>query len=189
MFGGTRSRLLAILYASPETTFFARQLARLIASSAGTVQRELTTLTATGLILRTEHENQVLYRANRSHPAFADLRSLLAKTTGVFHLLGGVLKRLSKKIEFALVYGSFARGEETVESDIDLLLVGEVELDNLLERMAPLESELKRPINVTIYARKEVRAKIHSGNHFLKAVQRGPLVCLIGTENEFRELR
>ena len=189
LFGQTRGRILATLYDKPETTFFVRQLARHISGSVGTVQRELVTLAAAGLILRDNRDNQVFYRANAAHPVFPELHSLLAKTTGVFHMLREALTPLGESIEFALVYGSFARGEEKAESDIDLMVAGEVSLDELLERVSPVEQALNRPINPTIYTRDELRTKIQSGNHFLRAVQSGPLSFLIGNEDEFRAIR
>jgi predicted nucleotidyltransferase len=189
LFGQTRGRILSALYDKPETSFFVRQLARHISGSVGTVQRELVTLTAAGLILRDDRESQVFYRANRAHPVFPELHSLLAKTTGVFHMLLEALTPLAGRIEYAFVYGSFAKGEEKTESDIDLMVTGEVTLDELLGRMSTVELQLNRPVNPTIFARNELRTKIHSGNHFLKAVQSGSLVFLIGSENEFREIR
>lgn len=189
LFGQTRGRILATLYDKPQTAFFVRQLARHINGSVGTVQRELTTLTAAGLILREDRESQVFYRANQAHPVYAEMHSLLAKTAGVFHILQNALTPLSPGIEFAFVYGSFARGDENAESDVDLMVAGEITLDELLEQVSPVENQLKRPVNPTIYARDELRTKIHSGNHFLKAVQGGPLISLIGSEHEFREIR
>jgi predicted nucleotidyltransferase len=189
LFGQTRGRILATLYDKPETEFFLRQLARHIKGSVGTIQRELATLTAADLILRDNRENQVFYRANRAHPIYTELHSLLAKTTGVFHLLREALTPLTEQIEFAFVYGSFARQEEKAESDIDLMVAGEVTLDELLEQLAPVERKLNRPINPTIYARDELRIKIRSRNHFLKSIQSASLTFLIGNENEFREIR
>ena len=154
----------------------------------GTVQRELAKLTNAGLICRTESENQVFYQANRDHPAFAELHALLAKTIGAFHLLREILQPVAGKVEFAFVYGSFARREEKAASDIDLMVIGEVVFDDLLEQLSPVEQKLNRPINSTIFAREELRAKIHAGNHFLKAIQSGPLVFLKGNEHEFREI-
>ena len=189
LFGRTRGRLLATLYDKPDSTFFVRQLARHIDGSAGTVQRELATLTAAGLILREDRENQVFYRANPAHPIFAELHSLLAKTTGVFHMLGEAFAPLAERIEYAFVYGSFAKGEEKAESDVDLMVIGEITLDELLGRISSVEQALCRPVNPTIFAPDELRMKIHSGNHFLNAVQGGPLVFLVGSENEFRQIR
>jgi predicted nucleotidyltransferase len=189
LFGQTRGRILATLYDKPDADFFVRQLARHINGSVGTVQRELATLTAAGLILREDRENQVFYRANQAHPVFAEMHSLLAKTAGVFHLLQDALTPLAQDIEFAFVYGSFARGEENAESDVDLMVVGEATLDDLLTRLSSIERSLSRPVNPTIYAREELRTKLHSGNHFLRAIQGAKLTFLIGNEDEFRAIR
>ncbi|WP_041593354.1 nucleotidyltransferase domain-containing protein [Terriglobus roseus] len=189
LFGKTRSRLLATLYSKPDTHFFARQLARHIHGSAGTVQRELLTLASAGLIVRSSRENQVLYQANSRHPIFPELHSLLAKTTGVFSILSESIAPFAQEIEFAFVYGSFARGEEKAESDIDLMVIGEVTLDDLLHSLTSVEKKLGRPVNPTVFARQEVRTRIHTGNHFLKALQSASLVFLIGSENDFREIR
>ncbi len=55
------------------------------------------------------------------------------------------------------------------------MIVGEVTMDDLLEALPIAEQKLSRPINPTVYARQELRRKIHSGNHFLKATQAAPL--------------
>ncbi len=189
IFGQTRGRVLSVLFGKPDEAFFVRQLARNVNVSVGSVQRELTTLAGAGLILRTQTENQVFYRANRDHPSYIELHALLAKTTGVFHQLAEALTPLAEKIQFAFVYGSFARGEENAESDIDLMVVGSVILDDLLERLIPVERTLRRPVNPTIYSQEEWKVKLQADNHFLKAIQKGKNTFLIGDENEFRQLR
>lgn len=189
LFGQSRARILGALYGTPDEAFFVRQIARDVDISVGTVQRELTTLADAGLILRAKTGNQVFYRANREHPAYAELHALLAKTTGVFRQLAEALKPLAKKIQFAFVYGSFARGEENAQSDVDLMVIGSVTLDDLLERLAPAEHTLRRPMNPTVYSRREFQSKLQAGNHFLKAIQKGKKTFLIGDEREFRQLR
>lgn len=189
LFGQTRGRILSTLYGMPDESFFVRQIARNVDVSVGTVQRELTTLADAGLILRAQTGNQVFYRANRDHPAYAELHALLAKTAGVFHRLAEALAPLAKRIQFAFVYGSFARGEENAQSDIDLMVVGSVTLDDLLERLTPVERTLRRPVNPTVYSQKELKAKLQAGNHFLKAIQKGKNSFLIGDEREFKQLR
>jgi predicted nucleotidyltransferase len=156
------------LYGTPDEALFVRQIALRVDVSVGTVQRELTTLAGAGLILRAQTGNQVFYRANRDHPALTELHDLLAKTTGVFHQLAEALTPLAKGIQFAFVHGSFARGEENAESAIDLMVVGSVALDDLLERLAPVERALRRPVNPTVYSHKELKAKLQADNHFLK---------------------
>jgi uncharacterized protein len=188
LFGQTRGRILAMLYGKPDEAFFIRQLARMIDVSVGSVQRELLTLAEAGLITRSQTGNQVFYRANRQHPAYTELHALLVKTAGIFHQLSEALAPLAKDIEFALVYGSFSRGDETAESDVDLMVVGKVTLDDLLERLVPVERTVQRPVNPTVYSSREVRTKLKAGNHFLKAIQEGKSTFLIGDEHEFRKL-
>lgn len=187
VFGQTRGRALALLYGSPDESFYFRQIARQIDTSAGSVQRELALLSDAGLIERSALGMQVFYRANREHPVFPELRALLAKTTGVFALLKTALAPLSARIDFAFVYGSVARGEEKATSDIDLMVVGVVSLDEILDAVSPLEKSLRRPVNPTIYSLQDLKERIQSGNHFLRSLEHSKKVFLIGDENELRE--
>ncbi len=69
------------------------------------------------------------------------------------------------------------------------MVVGSVTLDDLLERLVPVERILRRPVNPTVYSQRELKAKLRAGNHFLKAIQKGKNTFLIGDEREFRQLR
>jgi predicted nucleotidyltransferase len=189
LFGQTRGRILGVLFGAPDEAFFGRQIARSVDVSTGAVQRELKTLTDAGFILRTQTGNQVFYRANREHPVYSELHALLAKTIGIFHLLSEALEPLATQIQFAFVYGSFARGEESATSDVDLLVIGSVTLDDLLERLTPVEATLRRPVNPSIYSLDELLVKLRDNHHFLSTIQKGNAVFLIGDEHEFRQIR
>lgn len=187
LFGQTRGRLLALLYGAPDERFFVRQITRQIEGSVGTVQRELALLTDLGLIKRTKVGSQVFYQANQEHSEFPELRALLAKTTGVFQMLKTALEPFSTRIQIAFVYGSVARGEEKATSDIDLMVIGAVSLDEVLDAVSPVEKQLRRPVNPTIYSLEDVRARLHEGNHFLQSLKKSKKVFLIGDEDEFRK--
>jgi len=188
LFGQTRGRVLALLYGVPDEVFFLRQIARQIGTSVGSVQRELETLTGFGLLNRTVLGRQVFYQANRDHPVFVELHSLVAKTSGIFYLLRSALAPLAKEILFAFVFGSMARGEENAGSDVDLMVIGDATLDEILTRLTSAESDLGRPINPTVYSLREFKSKLRAGNHFLRSVMRAKNVFLIGDENEFRKM-
>jgi predicted nucleotidyltransferase len=187
LFGQTRGRILALLFGAPDQAYFVRQIARQIQTSVGTVNRELALLAGAGLVQRSAVGMQVFYQANREHPAFSDLRALLAKTTGVFHLLQLALAPISVRIQFAFVYGSVARGEEKAASDIDLMVIGAVSLDEVLDVLTPVEKQLRRPVNPTIYTLDDLKLKLDEGNHFLRSLASTRKVFLIGDENGFRE--
>ncbi len=187
LFGQTRGRVLALLYGAPDETLFVRQIARQVDTSVGTVQRELNLLADAGLIKRSTIGNQVFYRANQEHPEYPELRALLAKTAGVFQMLKTALLPLSSQIDVAFVYGSVARGEEKATSDIDLMVIGAASLDEVLDAVGPVEKQLGRPVNPTIYSIEDLKTRLRSGNHFLQSLKKGKKVFLIGDEDEFRK--
>lgn len=71
-----------------------------------------------GLLRREKRGNQQVYSANTGAPIFAELASILRKTSG----LGDVLlsAALAGRLTLAFVFGSVARGEEAAGSDIDV---------------------------------------------------------------------
>jgi uncharacterized protein len=188
LFGQTRSRVLALLFSAPDSSFFVRQIARQTHSSVGTVQRELEALANAGLIERSTIGRQVFYQANRNHPVFEEVRSLIAKTAGIYHQLGSTLATLEEKIAFSFVYGSIARGDETAGSDVDLMVIGDTTLDEILACLNSAERNLGRSINPTVYSLNEFKSRLQDGNHFLNSVMRGSKVLLIGDERELGKM-
>ena len=189
LFGKGRGALLALLYGHPDESFYYRQITRRLATvSAGTLQRELDTLSQLGLIDRSTVGKQVFYRANRKHPVFPELRALVAKTVGAIQVLRSALAPMADRISLAFIYGSMARQEEKAESDIDLLIVGKVALEDVLTCVSDLEPSLGRAVNPTVYSLAEFKTKLKSGNHFLNSVVQREKIFLIGDEGELRKV-
>lgn len=188
LFGQIRGRILALLYGWHDKAFYVRQIARHVHSSAGSVRRELEKLAAVDLITRTSIGNQVFYQVNQANPVFAEMRALVNKTVGIFNVLRSTLEKVSKQITIAFVYGSVARQEETATSDVDLLVVGSVLLNDVLTCLPPAETALGRTVNPTVYSVAEFKQKLKEGNHFLSAVVKGPKVFLAGNEDELRKM-
>lgn len=188
LFGGTRSAVLALLYGRTDQSFYTRQIAREVDASVGAVHRELELLAKIGLIVRTAMGNQVFYQANGSSPVFAEMRGLVNKTVGVVSVLRSTFQALSERIVVAFVYGSIARQQETAQSDIDVMVIGEIKLEDVLSRLSGVESALGRPINATVYSIAEFKSKLASGNHFVNSVLKGNKVFLLGDEDELRKM-
>ncbi len=108
----------------PEQSFHVREIARITGKPAGTPYRELSALAEAGLLSRSPVGNQIHYRANPACPIYEELRGILRKTFGVADVLRDVLEPVSKQIDTAFMYGSIARGEERLASDIDVMIIG-----------------------------------------------------------------
>jgi predicted nucleotidyltransferase len=188
LFGQTRSALFAILYGHAGESFYLRQLARLVGSGHGAVQRELAQLTEMGLIVRTTQGNQVLYRANARSPVFNELKSLIAKTVGVHDTLRSALATLGSKVEIAFVYGSVARGEEQPNSDVDVMVIGEASFGDVVAAFSPAQKRLGREVNPSVFSTPEFRSKVAARNHFLKKVLGEKKLFVTGTQDELAKL-
>ena len=184
LFGRIRSGILGLLYGRPDQSFYLRQIARHIGASTGAVQRDITQLSKVGLVNRIPAGPQVFYQANSSSPIFAEMRGLVTKTLGAHGVLLSLLTPHAKKMKVAFVYGSVARQEETSQSDVDLMIIGNVTLGDLLPAFTKAQSLLGREVNATVYSLKEFRSKVDGGNHFLQSVLKDKKLFLIGNENE-----
>lgn len=175
---------MALLFSHTEETFHLRKILRLAGVSPGAGQRELKRLSDAGLVLRTVKENQVLFQANSQCPIFDDLKSLITKTAGIVDVLRAALEPLAGRISIALLYGSLARGRAGAESDIDLLVVGEVSFEDVVENVAKAQDSLRREINPLVMSLEEYRNRLSKGDHLLDTILKSPYMPVIGDPYE-----
>lgn len=187
LFGKTRRAVLALLFTSADR-FYLNEIVREVGLGVGTVQRELRALTHAGLIRRTARGNQVFFQANPDSPVFAEVKALVDKTMGAPVALRALLEPLAKRIEVAFIYGSLARGDAVGESDVDLLVVGEVPALELAAAVREAEEKLRREVNPVVFPPEEFRERIRGGDHFLTTVMREPKIFLLGDEDGLRRL-
>ena len=87
-------------------------------------------------------------------------------------VLAESLRPVSQRIELAFVFGSTARYRQTQQSDVDLLVIGDVNLKELSRPLREAEKTLGRRINPAIYTRSRFREKYQAGDAFLLDVYR-----------------
>jgi len=184
LFGKTRRSILALLFSHTKETFHLRKILRLAGVSPGAGQRELKRLSDAGVILRAVKENQVLFQANPRCPIFEELKSLITKTAGVVDVLRAALGPLAGRISSALLYGSLARGGAGVESDIDLLVVGEVSFEDIVGNVARAQDLLRREINPMVMSLEEFHSRMSKGDHLLDSIMKSSFVPVIGDPRE-----
>ena len=139
LFPGYRRRVLGLLLLAPDQALHGREIARRTGLPSGTVIRELNRLTDAGLLKREKRGNQSLYSADRACPVFEEVAGMLRKTSGAADVIAEALAPLSDQIEKAFVHGSFAKGTAKAGSDIDVLIVGAVDLGAVVGRRARLQ--------------------------------------------------
>jgi predicted nucleotidyltransferase len=127
------------------------------------------------------------YRLNMDHPWVPGLRIILESSSlGAIHLLQKELEAFpveKRKPHVAFVFGSFAIGEQTPESDIDLVVIGWHDRTVMAEMMDLLEHRTARQINYIEYTREEWKGALEEDLDFARSIMAKPKVFLIG-DNE-----
>jgi len=188
LFGKTRRSILALLFSHIDDAFYLRQIVRMTNAGQGAVQRELAKLTSSGLITRKIMGKQIYFQANPNCPVFDEIRKLIIKTVGYSDILKAALAPFEDRIRVAFIYGSVARGEEKKSSDVDVLIIGDVDFSDIISAFQASQKMLGREINPTVYPIAEFNIKIRKGHHFLTQVIDKPKVFLVGDENELKRL-
>jgi predicted nucleotidyltransferase len=183
-----RAKALAWLFMHVEERYFVRQLTALIDVDPTNLSRELARLARLELLSCWTEGRQKYYQVNRRSPVFADLHGLVLKTAGLGDALRAALKPLSRRIRAALVFGSFASGRETAESDVDLMIIGDATPAQVLKVLRPALASLGREINAVVYPTAEFRRKARDGQHFVRRVMQEEKVFLIGDDDVLSEL-
>jgi len=180
--------VLSLLFCHSEKSFYFREIERIVGMGRGAVQRELENLVNAGLVLRRKQGNQVHYQANPHAPIFSELKSLMVKTAGVADVLREALTPLEARIRTAFIYGSFAKGAERADSDVDLLVIGDVSFSEIVDALASAQETIGREVNPSVYPLEEFVTKVSEGRHFVTSVVEEPKIFLIGDENVFGRL-
>jgi predicted nucleotidyltransferase len=187
LFPEYRRRVLTLLLLRPEEALHGREIARRTGLPAGTITRELTRLAAAGLLIRERRGNQQVYSADTASPIFAEVASILRKTSGLAEVLIQALAPVAPRLRVAFVFGSVARGGETAGSDIDLLLIGDVGFRELVAMLYPAQSTLGREINPKVFTAAEFRARAPA-EPFIADLLAKPKIFLIGSAHDLDEL-
>jgi predicted nucleotidyltransferase len=186
LFGSkTRVTLLTKLYSNPNHAYYTRELSKTLNIPYSMLYKEQKNLATLGIIKEEKKGKITLLTLNKQLPYYNELKSLLNKTVGLSNQLTHALSGF-EGIQYALIYGSIARGEETDQSDIDLLIIGETEEEKILIATNQAEKQVGREINYILWSPDEFRERVKSKHPLIVDITAKPVIMLVGSEDEFR---
>lgn len=188
LFNQTKQAILTLMFSNVDEAYHLREVARRSGISVGILSRELKLLYKAEILLKEARGNQVFYSANKQCPIYNELHSIIIKSVGLADMFREALLSLKDRISTAFIYGSFARGEENAESDIDLMVIGDARLLEVVKALGAIRATYEREINPSVFQWNEYHNKLAHGDHFLTSLKGEPKIFLIGNEDEFRKL-
>jgi predicted nucleotidyltransferase len=181
-----RAKVLGWFYMHPEESYFVRQLANILKEDPTNLSRELSSLEKIGILSSRRQGNLKYFLANKNCPFFSELKGLILKTIGVIGELKSAFEKISG-IKYAFIYGSYARGEEKAYSDVDLMVIGDIDFDKLDSLIDDTEKKIGRSINYVTYNYNEFLSKKRAKDGFIMDILRYKKIMLLGNERELKK--
>lgn len=180
----TRVSILEQFLLNPGNEYHIRELARIVEATPIYVQKELKNLESLGLLGSRKKGNMMLYKLRTKSPIAEDLKRIFLKTESIGQ---AIMKELDiRKIKFAFIFGSFAKGVETQTSDVDVLIIGDVNEDDVLRSISKTERRIGRQINFMLWTEKEFLEKAEKKIPLIKEISKTPVIMIIGDEDELK---
>jgi predicted nucleotidyltransferase len=130
LFPQVRQGVLAATLGQPDKWWYLSELADRLGTSPSSLQRELSSLVASGILVHRREGTRAYFRAQTQSPVFRDLQQLFEKTAGLVPILEKILKPFGD-IQCAFIFGSMARNRERAMSDVDVMVIGKAGLADL----------------------------------------------------------
>jgi DNA-binding transcriptional ArsR family regulator len=174
-----QARLLAAAFLGAGAERTVTELAARSGLSYPAAHREVGALVQAGLLADRRVGNVRMISADSRSPFYGPLGELLEVAFGPVPLLRVALASVAG-IEAVGIFGSYAGrlgGEPgPPPQDVDVLVVGSPDLDEVYDACAAVARRVGRPVSPTVLSAAEWQA----GSAFLTQVRRGPYVPVVG---------
>jgi DNA-binding transcriptional ArsR family regulator len=174
-----QGEILALLLGDPNLELSLSELSQRTGAPHPSVHREVGRAERAGLVTSRKVGNTRLVRANVASPYYAGLADVLTRAFGVPAILEAALREV-RGIDDAYIFGSWAArhagtpGERPV-GDIDVIVLGAPDRDELYDAVAAAERRLGRPVQVSVRASDWLRS---SSGSFHDTVTSRPMLRL-----------
>ena len=173
LFGSkTRAKLLGLFFENPDKSYYVREITRVIEEQINSVRRELTNLSALGLVKIENYENKVYYSANMKHPFARPMTEIFARKIDnnqeveVRRPTWADYVRPVENLLSALVVTNRIPGQE----GLDLLIVGDDYQRKLTRWAEVIEKRMGKPLNYAIMSREDYLYRKSVRDRFLADV-------------------
>lgn len=173
LFGSrTRTKLLALLFSTPDKSYYVREMTRVIEEQIHSVRRELINLEGIGIIKNETYDNKVYYSANMKHPysrALAELFSVKSVTVEDAEVRPSGWEEYIRPVKNflkCLIVTNRLPGQD----GIDLLIVGDDKTKKLTHWAEVVEKKQGKPLNYVILATDDFSYRLLVRDRFVSEV-------------------
>lgn len=145
----TRIKLLLKFFLNSNTTAYLRSLEGEFGESSNAIRVELNKFEGAGMLSSEMKGNKKIFKANTGHPLFNEIHNIILKYVGLDQIIEQVIVRLGD-VQHVYLAGKFARGLDS--KIIDLIFIGDIDKNYLIELVERVEEVIDRKIRYLVYS-------------------------------------
>jgi hypothetical protein len=145
----TRIKLLIKFFLNENSTSYLRGLEDEFGESTNSIRIELNRFEKAGFLNSDIKGNKKFFKANAKHPLFGEIQSIIKKMVGIDHIIDYILQRIGN-LEKVYLVGQLSQG---ISGEIiDLVLVGDINKNYLIELIGKAEKKINKKIKFIVYS-------------------------------------
>jgi len=168
--------------------FHIREITRKVDTEINAVRRELSRLTKVGLLKREPRGNRVYFRLRSDSSLFSDLLPMVAKETGLGEKLLSRVPDLGN-IKLIFISKPFYSGRLSKSTEVDLFVLGKVDLTVLDKIVKEEEARIGQEINYTVLTEEEFEFLKKRKDNLIVNILLEPRLVIYGSEEKYTKMR
>lgn len=186
MISKVRVKMLELFFRDTSQLYYVRQITRLIDEEINAVRRELERMSDAGILKNEKRGNRLYYYLNRQYDYYPELLRLVVKSSG----LGKAIKKNRRSIgnpKFVMFSSKFAQHKNRGVDEVDMLLVGDIKMQQLEPLIKAEEKLRKHEVNYTVMTADEFDFRKARRDPFVNEILAGGRIMIIGDEDALVE--
>ncbi|MCK4523348.1 nucleotidyltransferase domain-containing protein [candidate division WOR-3 bacterium] len=179
-----RMTILELFFLNKNSDFYVREIEKKTGLSIGSIQKELKNLSNIDLLKKRRRGNRLYYTIYSDHLIFEELLSIIRKYLGIIPALKDSLD--CDKINTAFIFGSMAKENYNAESDIDIMVIGDISAKILSGLLRNIKTEYE--LNYILFSEKELREKNKKNEPFVKRILSDKKIFIKGNSETIRKI-
>lgn len=145
--------MLLKFFLNHNSSSYLRQLESEFGESSNAIRVELNRLEYAGLLRSYTKGNRKYFQAEKTHPLFKDIHSIILKYVGIDQVIDNVVHKLGD-LDCIFLQGDFAQGRDN--DTIEFIFVGEnLDCEYLCRLVGKAEKMIKRKVEYLVMGKKE----------------------------------
>lgn len=147
-------KFLSLIFLNEKERFYVNELAKLIGEDPSNVYKKLLELKREGLLSDEFSGKERYFFLNQKYPFLREYKKIILKGFGFEKILKEKLSKM-EGVRSVYIFGSYAKNKLSLESDIDILIIGDFDTLKLQKKLLEIQRLTGRELNSIELTEKE----------------------------------